>query len=271
MDKPLKLSPPKAGGFGFVGWIVLGLPRPRSQTARPSAGGLMVRGWGAWWARHQNLLRVLAGVTLCLSAAYLAWRVGWSWQRSNPVLWVCLLVAELYGLWNLATLTWLTWDVTPRKRPQSPGGRSVDVYICTYDEHTPVLEATLAGCALMSYPHTTWLLDDGTRPEIERLAEKWGVRYMTRPDKSHAKAGNINHALPKTEGEYVLVLDADHVPMPDALDTLIGYLEDPKVALVQTPHDFSNHDSIQHYDMGRHEQSVFFSAICVGKDRHNAA
>ncbi|HEY2632830.1 MAG TPA: glycosyltransferase family 2 protein, partial [Solirubrobacteraceae bacterium] len=46
---------------------------------------------------------------------------------------------------------------------------------------------------------------------------------------------------------------------------------DPKVALVQTPHDFSNHDSIQHYDMGRHEQSVFFSAICVGKDRHNAA
>jgi cellulose synthase (UDP-forming) len=210
-------------------------------------------------------------MTLCWSAAYLAWRVGWSWQRSNTALWVCLLLAELYGLWNLATLTWLTWDVTPRKRPHPSPGRSVDVYICTYDEQTPVLEATLAGCALMTYPHTTWLLDDGNRPEVERLARRWGVRYMTRPDKSHAKAGNINHALPKTEGEYVLVLDADHVPLPDALDTLVGYLDDPKVALVQTPHDFSNHDSIQHYDLGRHEQSVFFSAICVGKDRHNAA
>ena len=94
---------------------------------------------------------------------------------------------------------------------------------------------------------------------------------MSRPDKTHAKAGNINHALPLTEGEFVLVLDADHVPLPDALDTLVGYFDDPQVALVQTPHDFSNHDSIQHYDLGRHEQSVFFSAICVGKDRHNAA
>ena len=94
---------------------------------------------------------------------------------------------------------------------------------------------------------------------------------MTRPDTEHAKAGNINHALPLTGGELVLVLDADHVPLPDALDTLVGYFEDPEVALVQTPHDFSNHDSIQHYDMGRHEQSVFFSAICVGKDRHNAS
>ncbi|HEY8303482.1 MAG TPA: glycosyltransferase family 2 protein [Solirubrobacteraceae bacterium] len=180
-------------------------------------------------------------------------------------------MTEIYGLWNLATLTWLTWDVTPRKRPRSLPGRNVDVYICTYDEQVTVLEATLAGCALMSYPHTTWLLDDGCRPEAERLAREWGVRYMTRPDKSNAKAGNINHALPLTEGEYVLVLDADHVPLPDALHTLVGYLEDPRVALVQTPHDFSNHDSIQHYDLGRHEQSVFFSAICAGKDRHNAA
>jgi hypothetical protein len=255
----------------MVGWIVLGLPRPRKSSPRMVAAGSVMRGWGAWWGSRQRLLRILAAGTLCWSAAYLAWRVGWSLQRSNVVLWGCLLVAELYGLWNLATLTWLTWDVTPRRRPQSSGGRSVDVYVCTYDEHIPVLEATLAGCALIAYPHTTWLLDDGGRPEVERLARQWGVQYMTRPDNSHAKAGNINHALPKTKGEYVLVLDADHVPLPDALDTLVGYLDDPKVALVQTPHDFSNHDSIQHYDLGRHEQSVFFSAICVGKDRHNAA
>jgi cellulose synthase (UDP-forming) len=147
----------------------------------------------------------------------------------------------------------------------------VDVYVCTYNEPVAVLEATLSGCALLTYPHTTWLLDDGARPEIAELASAWGVKYMTRPEKQHAKAGNINYALPRTDGELVLVLDADHVPMPDALDLLAGYLDDPRVALVQTPHDFSNHDSIQHYALGRHEQSVFFSAICAGKDRHNSA
>ncbi len=254
-----------------LGWALLGLPMPRRDGERLSSGATVTRSWGAWWARHPNLLRLFAAVALCWSATYLAWRIGWSWHKSNPELWGCLLLAELYGLWNLAMLAWLTWDVKPRTRPLSSPGRSVDVYICTYNEPTAVLEATLAGCELMTYPHTTWLLDDGARPEIAGLARAWSVRYMTRPDKAHAKAGNINHALPRTKGEFVLVLDADHVPLPDALETLVGYFEDPKVALVQTPHDFSNHDSIQHYDLGRHEQSVFFSAICVGKDRHNAA
>jgi cellulose synthase (UDP-forming) len=255
----------------MLGWALFGLPMPRKLTEGPSDPAVVSRSWGSWWARHPQLLRALVALALCWSTAYLAWRIGWSWHRSNLVLWGCLLLAECYGLWNLAMLAWLTWDVTPRKRPLASPGRRVDVYVCTYDEAPAVLEATLAGCALMSYPHTTWLLDDGTRPEIAELARHWGARYMTRPDKNHAKAGNINHALPLTDGELVLVLDADHVPMPDALDTMVGYFENPDVALVQTPHDFSNHDSIQHYDLGRHEQSVFFSAICVGKDHHNAA
>jgi cellulose synthase (UDP-forming) len=227
--------------------------------------------WGAWWAGHPRLLRVLALLGLAWSLTYIVWRVGWSLAGSSLPLWSCLLAAEAFGTWNLAMLSWLSWDVRPRSRPPARAGHSVDVYVCTYDEPASVLEATLSGCALLSYPHTTWLLDDGGRAEVAELARRWGVRYLARPDRQHAKAGNINHALTRTQGEYVLVLDADHVPMPDALDLLVGYLEDPKVALVQTPHDFSNHDSVQHYALGRHEQSVFFSTICAGKDRHNAA
>ncbi len=266
---PSALQPRVA--LSMLGWALLGLPMPQKLTEGPSEPTTVARSWGSWWARHPQLLRALVVLALCWSTAYLTWRIGWSWHRSNLLLWGCLLLAECYGLWNLATLAWLTWDVTPRERPPASPGKIVDVYICTYDEAASVLEATLAGCALMSYPHTTWLLDDGSRPEIAELARQWGARYMTRPDKSHAKAGNINHALPLTDGELVLVLDADHVPLPDALDTMVGYFDDPEVALVQTPHDFSNHDSIQHYDLGRHEQSVFFSAICLGKDHHDAA
>jgi cellulose synthase (UDP-forming) len=265
---------------GALGWVALGLPMPAGLARRLPDQGALTAGWGRWWRNRQRALRLLVLLALGWSSAYIAWRVGWSWRHSNPVLWGCLLVAELYGVWNLATLSWLTWEVNapartaPAPAPSpSPAGTctSVDVYVCTYDESTAVLEATLSGCSLLRYPHTTWLLDDGGRDEVAQLARDWGVEYMTRRDKSHAKAGNINHALPLTDGELVFVLDADHVPLPDALDRLVGYLEDPTVALVQTPHDFSNHDSIQHYSLGRHEQSVFFSAICAGKDRHNAA
>ena len=182
-----------------------------------------------------------------------------------------LLVTEIYGLWALGTLAWFSWSRPAAVRPPADAGRKVDVYVCTYDEPFEVVAATLAGCRALTYPHTTYLLDDGRRPEMEELAQVAGARYLTRPDNSHAKAGNINAALPRTEGELVLMLDADHVPMPDALDAMVGYFDDERVGLVQSPHDFFNHDSVQHYVVGRHEQSLFYRVVCPGKDRHGAA
>jgi cellulose synthase (UDP-forming) len=240
-------------------------------SATPTATGRAQAPWGGWWDARPRLLRALALVAIVWTAVYLVWRVGWSWHGASRWLWGILLVTELYGLWNLAMLTWFSWRIPPAVRPSATPGRRVDVYVCTYDETPAVLRATLAGCAAMTYPHTTYLLDDGRRPELARLAREWGAEYVTRPDNAHAKAGNINHALPITLGELVLMLDADHVPLPDALDAVVGYFDDDDVALVQTPHDFYNQDSIQHYEIGRHEQSVFYSVISPGKDRHNAA
>jgi cellulose synthase (UDP-forming) len=265
-----------------LGRVLLGLPYP-SRSGRLTAPSS--QRFGAWWVRHPRLLHGFVALSLCWSAGYLAWRIGFSARGAEPVLWAALLLAELYGLWNLTTLAWMTWHVhtesltsadqpvLPARAAPAPGAAplSIDIYICTYDEPLHVLEATLAGCTLLREPHTTYLLDDGRREEVAELAAQWDARWITRPDKSHAKAGNINHALPLTGGDLVLVLDADHVPLPDALSILCQPFEDPKVALVQSPHDFSNHDSIQHYALGRHEQSLFFSVICPGKDRHGAA
>ena len=79
-----------------------------------------------------------------------------------------------------------------------------------------------------------------------------------------------------TSGEFVLQLDADHVPLPNILDRLLGYFNDPTVAFVQSPQDFYNTDSFTHVvnDEGRRlweENRLFFSLIQPGKDRLNAA
>jgi cellulose synthase (UDP-forming) len=226
---------------------------------------------GGFFDRHPVPLRALAVLALLWGAGYLVWRVGWSAEGTSPILFFMLLVTEVYGLWALGTLTWYSWSRPRAVRPPATPGRAVDVYVCTYDEPVEVVAATLAGCRALTYPHTTYLLDDGRRPEMEELAEIAGARYLTRPDNSHAKAGNINAALRRTDGELVLMLDADHVPMPDALDAMVGYFDDERVALVQSPHDFFNHDSVQHYVVGRHEQSLFYRVVCPGKDRHGAA
>jgi cellulose synthase (UDP-forming) len=226
---------------------------------------------GRFFDGHPRTLRALAVGALLWGLGYLTWRIGWSGAEASPVAFAMLLATEVYGLWALGTLTWYSWSRPPAERPPATPGRGVDVYVCTYDEPLEVVAATLAGCRALTYPHTTYLLDDGRRPEMRELAELAGARYLTRADNSHAKAGNINAALGRTDGELVLMLDADHVPMPDALDAMVGYFDDESVALVQSPHDFFNHDSVQHYVVGRHEQSLFYRVVCPGKSRHGAA
>lgn len=226
---------------------------------------------GQFFDRRPRLLRALALCALIWGVGYLTWRIGWSGEGANPIVFAMLLATEVYGLYALGILTWFSWSRPPSPRPAATPGRKVDVYVCTYDEAAEVVMATLAGCRALTYPHTTYLLDDGRRPEMKKLAELAGARYLTRDDNSHAKAGNLNAALPRTEGELVFILDADHVPMPDALDALVGYFDDERMAIVQTPHDFFNHDSVQHYRVGRHEQSLFYRVVCPGKDRHGAA
>ena len=140
----------------------------------------------------------IIGASTLLSSSLVAYSFArLRWPGKN-LLFGMLLATEIYGLWALATLTWFSWSRPAVTRPEATPGRAVDVYVCTYDEPVEVVMATLAGCRALSYPHTTWLLDDGRRTEMEEIAELAGARYLTRPDNSHAKAGNLNAALRST-------------------------------------------------------------------------
>jgi cellulose synthase (UDP-forming) len=219
--------------------------------------------------RNEVVIRFAAVVAVMWGAVYLAWRAIETWQGTEPALFVLLFACELFGWAMLVSFCFLAWRIPATKRPPIRQPHSVDVLVCTYDEGLDVLEATLLGCAGITYPHVTWVLDDGRRDSVRELAAHAGARYITRLDTRHAKAGNINHALRSVAGDLLLVLDADHVPQPDILDATVGYFDDPNVAVVQTPHDFSNQDSFQHFATGRHDQSMFFEVILPGKDRHN--
>ncbi|MGD0392026.1 MAG: glycosyltransferase family 2 protein [Acidimicrobiales bacterium] len=217
------------------------------------------------------VIRGLVVLALVWGAAYLVWRAADTGHGAQPVMFFVLLACELFGWTMLASFAFLAWRVPISSRPAIERRPTVDVFVCTYDEGLDILVATLVGCDRITYPHTTWVLDDGHRDEVADLAGRFGARYLTRSTNEHAKAGNINNALGHTDGQLILVLDADHVPQPDILDATVGYFDDASVALVQTPHDFGNHDSFQHFETGRHDQSMFFEVIMPGKDRHDGA
>jgi cellulose synthase (UDP-forming) len=122
---------------------------------------------------------------------------------------------------------------------------SVDVLIPTYNEPEFILRRTVIGCQAMEYANKRiYLLDDTRRPEIRALAEKLGCHYITRPENTHAKAGNLNHAIGKTCGDLIVVFDADFVPTKNFLSRTVGFFQDETVALVQTPQSFYNVDPI---------------------------
>lgn len=224
----------------------------------------------SWWGRHPLAVQVVAVAALLAGVAYLVWRIGWSGRGADLPLYLALLAAELFGWVSLAFYVFVAWSAPRSVRPPLTRVPSIDVFVCTYDENVRVVEATLVGCRALTVPHETYLLDDGDRLEMAELAARLGARYVTRTEHAHAKAGNINHALSVSHGELILMLDADHVPFPELLEATVGYFDDADVALVQTPHDFSNRDSVQHTKFTRHEQSLFYEVIAPNKDRQNA-
>ncbi len=209
---------------------------------------------------------------------YLIYRAGWTFNLSTnyaKFASVFLYVGEFFGIINLLLYFLQVWEVNEPAAEPVLEGRTVDVLVPTYNEDPQLLRATLEACIRMDYPHKTYVLDDGRRPEVESLARELGVIYISRPDNRHAKAGNLNNALEQTDGEFVVVLDADHVPEPQFLTRLIGYFRDEKVAFVQTPHAFYNFDSFQarldHKNRKYWEEGdLFYRVIQPGRNKWNA-
>jgi cellulose synthase (UDP-forming) len=152
---------------------------------------------------------------------------------------------------------------------------SVDVIIPTYNEPAEILRRTVVGCQAMEYGNfRVYLLDDLRRPEIRELARELGCDYRDRPDNAHAKAGNVNHALPSLGGELLAVFDADYVPSRSFLRRTIGLFLDAQVSMVQTPQNFFNEDPVT-VNLGlegvlNNEQNFFFRYIQPSRDAWNA-
>jgi cellulose synthase/poly-beta-1,6-N-acetylglucosamine synthase-like glycosyltransferase len=231
-------------------------------------------------------IRVIAVAALVMSVAYLLWRVTSTLNLAAWWLSVPLFLLEVHAVVGLGLFTFSLWDVdsVPPAPPCHDTPGRIAVLIPTYNEPIDVLLPTVAAAAALEPAHETWILDDGNRPAVRRLAAQLGVRYLARTDRTAAKAGNVNHALSVIEADFVAILDADHVAGRNFLIHTLGYFTDPQVAFVQTPQDFYNTDSFEHErrrswwrrgeSAATHafsEQALFYRVLQPGKNRWQAA
>ncbi|MGG6266191.1 glycosyltransferase [Leptolyngbya sp. AN03gr2] len=264
-NPPMWIDAPMQLGNYFLFWTVLlllSIVLITKVSPRPQA-----------WSRI-----VVVGTLLVLLLRYLVWRSLTTLNLSSPlngVFSLGLFALELLML--VSSLIQLVLLLRVRDRRSEADQRSIavingtftpsiDILIPTYNEPTFILRRTIIGCQALHYPNKrVYLLDDTCRSQVKELAAELGCNYITRSDNRHAKAGNLNNALTQTNGELIVVFDADFIPTKNFLIRTVGFFQNPNVALVQTPQTFYNPDPIS-YNLGLEdvltpEEEVFYRQI----------
>lgn len=246
-----------------------------------SIGVLFLMGF----SKKRSVSVIMVVMSILLSTRYMYFRLTQTLHFNSEIetiLGMGLFLAEVY-VWVMLLLSYLQ-TVWPLKREIVPlpddmtQWPTVDVYIPTYNEPLDVVRDTVLAAQCIDYPSdkmNIYLLDDGKRREFAVFAADVGVGYITRNDNNHAKAGNLNHAMKLTQGELITVFDCDHVATRIFLQATVGgFLKDPKLALVQTPHYFYSPDPFErNLSVGRNipnEGSLFYGPIQQGNDNWNA-
>jgi cellulose synthase (UDP-forming) len=211
-------------------------------------------------------VRIMILIGLPLAAWYFGWLLNPT-RIGTPYLYGLLIAAELFNLTQAMGFWWTCANERVRK-PKPPSERvAVDVFVPVYKEPTDIVDLTIAGAAgLRGAEVRVWVLDDGNDDAMRDLAARHGVGYIRRDEHTGAKAGNINHALGLTDAPFIAVFDSDHVADPRFLEATLGYMDDPKMAFVQTPQYYANASSGRIQAASWAQQALFFGAIARGKD-----
>ena len=240
-----------------------------------------------WLNRIEGRLvsHILMLLSVLVSTRYMYWRLTeslgsiYSSDRYIDMFFSSgLLAAEFYAY--VVLLLGYFQVLWPLNRKPTPLPRDlkewpvVDIYIPTYNEPLKVVRPTILAALDVDWPKdklNVYVLDDGKRQQFREFCEQVGAIHITRNNSRHAKAGNLNAAMQKTHGEYIAIFDCDHIPTRSFLQVTIGgFLHDPKLAMVQTPHHFFSPDPFERnlgtFRQVPNEGELFYGLLQDGND-----
>ncbi|MFF2243836.1 glycosyltransferase family 2 protein [Arthrobacter sp. NPDC058130] len=201
----------------------------------------------------------------------------WLWwlqpaHSGNPVLFTLVSVALFYTMTLLPSIYLfylgfmrLPVRVTVDEVPSGQIGKvAVMALTVPGSESIEIVRRQMLAMRNITYPHDSWILvDKEPSPAIEKLARELGISYFCRHDErtwgadgvkawnqqvppfqTKTKAGNVNAWLDKYGADYThfTQLDIDHIPIPDYLHRVLGYFRNKRVAWVQAPSVYGNHE-----------------------------
>ncbi|HEX5098478.1 MAG TPA: glycosyltransferase [Polyangiaceae bacterium] len=177
------------------------------------------------------LLLIPYAVVLVVLCGYGAHRAHLAWQCSR------------YAR-KLARL-----ESTPALPAELP---TVTIQLPLYNEAT-VARRLILSTGAMDYPKDKFeiqVLDDSTdetaaiaRAAVEELKHAGiDASYVRRPSRHGYKAGALDYGLKFSRGELVAMFDADFIPQPSFLKSVVGHFTNPRIGMVQTRWDHANRE-----------------------------
>ncbi len=159
-----------------------------------------------------------------------------------PVLWFTLLPA--YFLYFM-----LRARVPNPQLPLPADWRVAMIVTKVPAEPLTVIQETLKGMLRQHYPADIWLADEDPAPDTLAWCHAHHVRICSRKDindyhrphwprKARCKEGNLAHFYDKFGYEhydFVIQMDADHIPQRDYLENMLRPFVDPRIGYVTAP------------------------------------
>lgn len=257
--------------------------------------------------REDSKRNLLFIVTIIMMSIYLIWRLVFTLPYHqgalNMIFGLLLYTAEAVTVFTTFELFYQKMHMNRYhlECPEVPAEYypDVDVFIATHNEPADILYKTVNACTFMEYPDKNkvhiYLCDDGNRKEIAKLAEEFQIGYLGLADNKHAKSGNLNHALSRTNSPLIATFDADMIPQRTFLMKTVPYFllsrfkkenggwklisegevnKQFRMGIVQTPQSFYNPDLFQFnlYAEGNipNEQDFFSKEVNIMRNSSNA-
>ncbi len=162
-------------------------------------------------------------------------------HRRSGLLFIILTFAIGWGVFRSLVNWFYFFFIKGNSYKTPPEGLAADVFMTAMPgEPYDMFEKSLEAISKIRYPHESYLLDGGNDPKLRQLCSRLGINHLDCTNIEGAKAGKINHAMKVSKGEFILVLDPDHLPEPDFFDQVLGNFSDPEVGFVQVVQGYYN-------------------------------
>lgn len=184
----------------------------------------------------------------------------WSHMAARVILVIYGLCLLLIFFYSVIQLSLAIAYVRNKKKQQSrvtpdfdlASAPKVTIQLPMFNEMY-VAERIIETVAEMDYPRDKFqiqVLDDSTDETKDIIANKCAevaarginIQHVHRTDRTGYKAGALDDAMDKVEGEFIAIFDADFVPSKDFLLRTIPYFQSDNVGVVQTRWGHLNKD-----------------------------